>query len=86
MQLMNINQETCNQDGICAAVCPAGIIEMSANGYSAMIDDADKICIKCGHCVVVCPTASFSHNDVSLESCTAVEKDLEITDAQAIQF
>lgn len=86
MQLITINQETCNQDGICSAVCPARIIEMNDTGYPAMIDDADEICIRCGHCVAVCPTASFSHVDVPLDKCTAVEKDLEITEAQAVQF
>ncbi|GAG50044.1 unnamed protein product, partial [marine sediment metagenome] len=28
MSLFEVNIQTCNKDGICAAICPAGIIEM----------------------------------------------------------
>ena len=58
MEMMTINQETCNMDGICAAVCPAGIIEMTDNEYPVMMDNADEICIKCGVCTYLCPTCS----------------------------
>jgi NAD-dependent dihydropyrimidine dehydrogenase PreA subunit len=29
MNLFEVNTDTCNQDGICAAVCPAQIISFS---------------------------------------------------------
>ena len=33
MDLFEINQKTCNQDGICAAVCPDGLIDFQKGGY-----------------------------------------------------
>ena len=86
MALFGIDKETCNQDGICAAVCPAGIIELKAGGYPEPIAAAGEICIRCGHCVAVCPSASFTHADIPLESCPPIEKKLGITPDQAVQF
>ena len=86
MELFTINQETCNQDGICAAVCPAGIIGIKDGLYPTPISDADELCIRCGHCVAVCPTASLSHKDITLENCTPIAKEFRITQEQAVQF
>ena len=86
MVLFNINPETCNQDGICAAVCPAGIIAMKEGSYPEPIAEAQEICIRCGHCVAVCPTASLSHTDIPVESCTSIEKKLKIDHDQSVQF
>ncbi len=85
MDLITVNHETCNQDGICAAVCPAGIIEL-VKGEPVPIDDADELCIRCGHCVAICPTASLTHVDIPLESCTPIVKELRITVEQTEQF
>jgi nitroreductase/NAD-dependent dihydropyrimidine dehydrogenase PreA subunit len=86
LELFTINQETCNQDGICAAVCPAGIIGIKDGLYPTPISDADELCIRCGHCVAVCPTASLSHKDITLENCTPIAKEFRITQEQAVQF
>ena len=85
MELITINHETCNQDGICAAICPAGIIEIK-EGAPIPINDASELCIRCGHCVAVCPTASLTHADVPLEGCTPILKELGITVEQTEQF
>ena len=85
MDLITVNHETCNQDGICAAVCPAGIIEL-VEGEPVPNDDADELCIRCGHCVAICPTASITHVDIPLESCTPIVKELRITVEQTEQF
>lgn len=85
MELITVNHETCNQDGICAAVCPAGIIELK-EGAPIPIDDANELCIRCGHCVAICPTGSLAHIDIPLESCTPIVKELGITVEQTEQF
>ena len=85
MELIAVNHETCNQDGICAAVCPAGIIALK-EGAPLPIDAADQLCIRCGHCVAVCPTASLTHVDIPLENCTPIVKELGITAEQTEQF
>ena len=86
MELFTINQETCNQDGICATICPVGIIEIKDGSYPKPVSDADELCIRCGHCVAVCPTASMFHKDIPQESCTPIAKELGITHEQTVQF
>lgn len=86
MELFTINQETCNQDGICANVCPVGIIKSEDAAYPSAIEDAGELCIRCGHCVAVCPTDSLSHSEIPLDTCTPIERDLEISHEQTVQF
>ncbi len=86
MRLFEVNQETCNKDGICAAVCPTGIIEIQEGGYPAPIAEAEDLCIRCGHCVAACPTAGLSHREMSTEKCPPLQKELRISVAQCEQF
>ncbi|MGD8717092.1 MAG: nitroreductase family protein [Desulfobacterales bacterium] len=86
MNLFEVNKDTCNQDGICAAICPTGIIEMQKGAYPAPTAEAEDICIRCGHCVAVCPTASFSHREMSMEKCPPIQKELHLSPEQCEQF
>jgi nitroreductase/NAD-dependent dihydropyrimidine dehydrogenase PreA subunit len=86
VDLITVNHETCNQDGICTSICPALIIEFKEGKYPSPIAEADELCIRCGHCVAVCPTASLSHKDIPLENCAPIEKELAITHEQTVQF
>lgn len=79
MDLFEVNQETCNQDGICATVCPAGIIDFQKGAYPTPADEAEKVCIECGHCVAVCPTGSLTHRVMTAEQCPPVQKSLHLT-------
>jgi nitroreductase/NAD-dependent dihydropyrimidine dehydrogenase PreA subunit len=63
-KIFQVNKETCNQDGICRKVCPVHVIDLPPGGYPEPFPDAEEICIRCGHCVAVCPTASFRHRDM----------------------
>ena len=40
MNLFEVDIQTCNQDGICAAVCPAGIIEVKKTEYPTPVAEA----------------------------------------------
>lgn len=86
MDLFEVNRQTCNKDGICAAVCPAAIIEMKKGEVPHPVPGAGDFCIRCGHCVAVCPTDSLSHRDMPMEKCSPVQKDLELSIAQCEQF
>ncbi len=80
MDLFEINRETCNRDGICAAVCPTGIIEFDNGDFPTASTDANELCLRCGHCVAVCPTGSFHHRDIPLEKSPLLDKDLHLTE------
>ena len=85
MDLFKIDFEKCDKDGICAIECPAHVIRMTEEG-PAPVTDAKTFCIACGHCVAVCPKGAFSLQMLSPEACMPVEKSLEISADQAVQF
>ena len=86
MELFTINQETCNRDGICAAVCPTGVINFVKGSAPVPSEDAEQGCIRCGHCVAVCPTASLSHRDMAVAECPEINRDLNLSEAPCEQF
>ena len=86
MSLIEINRQTCNQDGICAAVCPANLLDFRAGEYPVPVADVDELCIRCGHCVVACPSSSLRHADIPLEQCPPVRKELLLSAEQTEQF
>jgi len=79
MNLFEVDRQSCNQDGICAAVCPAGLIDFQKGKHPEPIAGADELCIRCGHCVAVCPTGSLSHREIPIEECPPVQKELQLT-------
>jgi nitroreductase/NAD-dependent dihydropyrimidine dehydrogenase PreA subunit len=86
MNLFAVNEQTCAQDGICAKVCPVGVIEFQKGSYPKPVADAEELCVRCGHCVAVCPTGSLSHRVVSLERCTPLKNELRISAEACEQF
>ena len=87
MSLITIDQEKCNQDGICVAECPARIIQLnSKEDYPTPTSDFKDVCLKCGHCVTVCPTGALSLNWLSPEDCKPIKHELFVTPEQAEQF
>ncbi len=82
MTLFTVDQEKCNQDGICAAECPLKIIDMKTDdGFPRPVPGAESLCINCGHCVAVCPTGALSHAALKPEDCWPVNPTL-IPDAE----
>jgi nitroreductase/NAD-dependent dihydropyrimidine dehydrogenase PreA subunit len=86
MDLFEVNHETCNQDGICAAVCPSGLIDFKEGDYPKPVPEAEEICIRCGHCVAVCPTGSLTHRVMSVDQCPQIKKEQIISSEQCEQF
>ena len=73
MSLLTVDQEKCERDGICAEVCPVRIIEFkNKDAFPSLIDGGDKLCIRCGHCVAVCPHGAMSHAIMKPEECQSV--------------
>jgi len=86
MSIIEINQETCNKCGICAAECPRRIITLPDEGFPQIAAQAEAACNGCGHCVAVCPKGSLSHRDSPLESSPEIQEGLNISAEQVEQF
>lgn len=84
--LFRIDKETCNRDGICKEVCPVDVIDLLADGCPHPSADAEEVCIRCGHCLAVCPTGSFYHRDMDKEKCPPVQPALHPTPEQSEYF
>jgi len=86
VDLFEIKRATCNQDGICAEVCPARIIAFRSGEYPTLIAGAENSCIRCGHCVAACPTGSFSHREIAVEQCPVIQSELQLSPEQCEHF
>jgi len=62
---VKVNLDQCTRCGLCAEVCPSGIILVNEQGPELTFP---KACIKCGHCVAVCPHAALDHTRNPLAS------------------
>ncbi len=49
----------CVKCGLCAEVCPVGIVGLDDAGPKLLAANA---CVRCGHCVAVCPHAALDHS------------------------
>jgi nitroreductase/NAD-dependent dihydropyrimidine dehydrogenase PreA subunit len=66
MTVFTIDKEKCHKDGLCAAVCPRGIIHIEINeSFPTPTEDAEELCISCGHCSAVCPHKALQLNNAS---------------------
>ncbi len=87
MALFTIDQDKCRQDGLCASDCPTGVIQFDGKGsFPEMVPNGEASCIRCGHCVAICPHGALDHADVPLEQCPSIDKQLMLSEAQAEQF
>lgn len=75
MNLLTIDQEKCHQDGICSDVCPVQIIaSASEDDYPAMVPGGETFCIRCGHCVAVCPHGAIQHGDMPIGDFPVIDR------------
>lgn len=87
MNLLSVDEKKCRRDGICKEVCPAEIIDFKLDdGFPAMIDGGDVLCIRCGHCVAACPHMALNHESIQAEDCPPVSRELLPTAEQAEHF
>ena len=59
MLKFEVRQELCTQCGLCARDCPVNIIDLQT-GYPRIEADKEHTCIRCQHCLAICPTAALS--------------------------
>jgi nitroreductase/NAD-dependent dihydropyrimidine dehydrogenase PreA subunit len=82
VDLIEVNRKTCRRDGICAATCPGGLIELKKGDYPKAAAGAEAECIRCGHCVAICPTGSLTHREMAVGECPAVDEKARLTAKQ----
>lgn len=73
MGLFSVDESKCKKDAICVSECPACLIEMKTpESFPLPIDGAENLCIKCGHCVAVCPHGALSLNFLAPSDCQEI--------------
>ena len=86
MTLLNVNKQTCTQCGLCAVVCPAGIIYFRNKSFPRLLPGTDEFCIRCGHCVAVCPSGSLTHRESSVEQSIVLDNRLTVSFKQCARL
>lgn len=84
MSFFQIDKNLCSGDGLCAEICPAGLVTM-INDQPLAIPDSEDRCTNCGHCVAVCPTGAFSLIHMPAEECPPINPALFINEAEMVQ-
>ncbi|MDL2268758.1 nitroreductase family protein [Desulfosarcina sp. OttesenSCG-928-A07] len=87
MAFLRVDTQKCRQDGLCAMDCPAGIILFDGPGhYPELKPRGEKGCLRCGHCVAICPHGAMDHAEVRLSESPAIDPALSVSPVQAEQF
>ena len=84
MALIEINKETCTKCGICANMC--GMIHFKEGSYPVQIPGTDEFCMRCGHCIGICPNGSITHKEMPPEQCPLIEESLAVSFEQCAQL
>ncbi len=80
-----VDVAACNKDEICVLECPARILHMTEQGPK-MEEGGEEICIRCGHCVAVCPVAAVSLDFLRPEDCLEINESFLLNSEQADHF
>ena len=82
MKLITVDQHLCVKCGLCAAVCPRGLIQLSP----WPTDNHAELCIACGQCVAVCPAKALDNCRAPLAGQDPLEAGYALTEATARLF
>jgi len=83
--LFQVDTIACNKDKICVMECPARILEMSNDG-PVMVAGGEEVCIRCGHCLAVCPVEAVTLDFLSPSDCLVVDQEGALDSQQAEMF
>jgi len=81
MQLFYVDAEKCNRDGLCIRECPFYLLRPGGDKVPEMVPGAEGGCLRCGHCLAVCPTGAVTLDGTSAEACEPVQADLSVSAA-----
>lgn len=69
MSIIKIDATRCQKDQLCIMECPFHCLIEGEDGVPFLDTEKEQFCMKCGHCVAICPTAAVSLDGVSPEIC-----------------
>jgi nitroreductase/ferredoxin len=76
MSFLYVDSEKCAHDGICVAECPSRILFIKNSiSLPEAVEDAEFKCIKCGHCVSVCPHGAITVSEIKPVDCIPIIKE-----------
>ncbi|GAB1535822.1 nitroreductase family protein [Geovibrio sp. ADMFC3] len=56
----SIDRKKCRRCSLCMEDCPVSIIEKDSEGFPFITEEKEKLCLKCQHCLAICPDAALS--------------------------
>ncbi len=74
VNLIQVDVEKCKKDNICIIECPFNILRENGDGIPEMIPGGEAFCMRCGHCLAVCPSGAVTLNGVSPKDCDPSRK------------
>ncbi len=83
MSWVSIDQDKCNDCGICILRCMS-CFSKKGDEVFAQADTAN--CNICGHCVALCPTGAVVHHKMDMENFIKIDKDVNFETDKFIQF
>lgn len=86
MSILNFDSAKCTKDGVCAAVCPVGLIEYKKGEMPKETKNIDETCIRCGHCAAACPANAITHRDLPSDEFKPIDEKLKVNYEQCEQF
>lgn len=86
--MITIDHNKCNQDYLCESVCPYGFLfARDEKGYPGVAPEAfKKYCIRCWHCIAICPKGAISYPGIERETLEKVKKESLLTTDLATGF
>ena len=87
MSLLTVDKEKCKRDGICSEICPVNIIEIKdKDAFPTLVEGGAALCMRCGHCVAVCPKGAMSHKVMGADECPPVRDEWLLAPEQVEHF
>jgi nitroreductase/Pyruvate/2-oxoacid:ferredoxin oxidoreductase delta subunit len=84
MTLISIDEETCTKCGLCAVPCQ--LIYHKEGKYPRQLPHTDEYCMRCGHCVGLCPTGALRHAEMPPEETPPIDPSLAVSFEQCTQL